>query len=149
MLARIDNFIFPSSWSSSEWSFTLSRRPLDNYTGLSKVYKTCDISGSGELLLSVLRDHVLYSVSLPTYFTSNVLTQLFSLHGSFHSPPYQCSLFFVVAHFSLAYNVGSCLVLLWAHFLSTLILFSVGFPHPCFGIYSFPARPMYTYTFTS
>ena len=93
-LETLGNFVFWPSWRSSERSFPICWIPLDNYTGKTLV---CDASDSVGLLPSGLCDHVLHFVLLPNYLDSDLLTQWYSQHGTFHSPLcHNQSLFFLL-----------------------------------------------------
>ena len=67
----LDNFIFLSSWCSSEWSFPIYWIPHNNYMDPPVVCEPFYMFNPVELLISLLHDHFLYSA--PLHSTLDVL----------------------------------------------------------------------------
>ena len=69
------NFVFQSSWRSSNFSLPVYCRPLENSTGLPVVCKPWNVSCPAERL-SVQRDHVIYSTPLSNYLSRNDIASI-------------------------------------------------------------------------
>ena len=108
----LDNFIFFSSLRSFEWSFLVSRIPLDNCTRPLAVCEICDVLSPTKLLLSAPCSYVLHSVFLLNLLSLEVLTQKkkkkivrVDLSRALCSVTNPCSSFSVSVHISLAYKI--------------------------------------------